>query len=286
MKKPGIVFLLLIVILCLAGCSSGDNTPAPADQGKVQEQALDDTDAGKGMTAKEFCELYEGTWATNDGYFVYIGFQTETGEPIFVWGINDSDAIYGPGAISDIKVLDENEYDLTVDYPERGGEVGFTYDAFVSNVHISYRDAEGKLLAMKFEDEPETEYYFDDGYGGLRFETAEDFWDYLFNTGMGQQLIDPDTDNYVQFFDIGGSPRFLFGTLGFNEDSGIGEITDMSLDNHALVITVKFPEFMGSGGDMVPESIISYTIRTIGEQGVAVYLLDGGHVGDYYFGVG
>ena len=281
--------LAFILALAMAGCAQGNDSPAAEDKGAAKELTEDagggDDEKDAGLTAEEFCALYEGTWSTEDGYLVYIGFQTETGEPVFVDGIKDSGTNYGPGAIASIETLAENEYRLTVDYPENDGE-GFSYEAFVSNVHIVYRDGESKMLVIKIDDQPEIEYYFDDGYDGLRFDSAEDFLDYILNAGMGEMLVDPATDNFVQFFDIGSSPKFMFGTLGFNENSGTGEITDMYMDEYALVITVEFPEFMGNGGDMVPASIVSYLIKTITDTGIAVYLLDGGHMGDYYFGVG
>ena len=279
----------IVMVLSLAACSPKDNAPAPADQGEIQGQdAADTPEAAEPMTAKDFCQLYEGTWKTNDGQIVYIGFQTETGEPIFVTGIEDSDVFYGPGSITDLVVLMENEYSLTVNFPSTDGEeAGFSHDAFDVTIRVSYSDVESKMLVIRFNDEPKTEYYFDYGVPEAVFDTSEDFWDYLFETGEGEKLFDPYTDNYVRFFDVGGSPRFLFGTQGFNEDSGIGEILEMTLeDGYALIITVRFSETMGNGGILEPARTEDYRIVTMDNIGVTVYAPDGNRMGNYYFGVG
>ena len=279
----------IVMILGLAACSPGNNAPAPAsvDQEEIQELDATDTPEAAPMTAEGFCELYEGTWKTNDGQIVYIGFQTETGEPIFVTGIEDSDVFYGPGSIVDLVVLMENEYSLVVNFPKVDGEGGFTYDDFDVTIRITYSDTESKMLIIRFNDEPKTEFYFDDGTPEAVFDTAEDFRDYIFESGSGEMLIDPNTNDYVQFYDIGGSPRFLYGTLGFNETSGIGEILEMTLEGgYALIITVRFPETLGNGGTLEPAKTEDYRIVIMENIGITVYAPDGNNMGNFYFGVG
>ena len=277
------------MILGLASCSLGKPapSPAPSDMGDSPPPELSESDSsadGGGFTAEEFCELFEGTWITVDGYITYIGFQTETGEPIFVWGIQDSDVFYGAGAITSIKDLGENEYALTVSFPENT-EGGFTFDAFEVDVHVRYGDERTRFLELVFGVEPERRHYFDDGQGIVSFVTADDFWSYLLGRGSGELLIDPDTDNFVCFFDIGGSPRFESGTLG-SGDSIVGVIVDMTLlEGTTLEILVIIPDSMGNTDTEEAVSVL-YTVNLFGDIGVTMYDSDGNFMGDFYFGVG
>ena len=287
------IALVVVVVLGLASCSLGRIAlgPAPTDQGEGPGQATvidagaDATGTDAPTAAEEFCRLFEGTWITVDGYIAYIGLQTETGEPLFVWGIQDSDVFYGAGAITSIEALNENEYDLIVSFPE-SAEGGFTYEAFDADVHVRYNDEKTRTIDLTFGVEPERRHYFDDGEGVIDFVTVEDFWSYLLGTGMGELLIDPDTDNYVRFFDIGGDPRYEFGNLAIESDgSNIGVIEKMTLEDDALVLTIHFPDAIGDDDTIKPTTSV-YKVCLFGQKGVSMFYPDGEWMGDFYFGVG
>ena len=278
--------LSVVVVLCLTSCFPRLNLGGPVELDDVPEQEeiiTADVDDELTMDAEEFCLLFEGTWLSGNEELVYIGLNEDTGAPIFVWAVQDSDVFYS-GEITDFMVLDENEFSMTVFFP--GNEDGgFTYEAFKATVRVSYTDGENRMIGVRINDEPKTDFYFDDGTIEDRFSTAHEFWEYLFYTALGDKLIDPDTENYVRFFDVGGDPRFEFGTLGLNEDTA-GVIVDMTLlEGNGLELLVVYPD---SKGNIDTEEAVStiFTVHLFGDIGVSVYDIDGDFMGDFYFGLG